>query len=94
MTTRAVNAERGLKIECGKPVARVAQRDHEMVRLVANLVRVPQRDAEQPFAARFQRNDVLARREHDLANCEEKIEGCSKTDSCFQLNLRRQHTQM
>jgi hypothetical protein len=36
----------------------------EIVHLVANLVRVPQRDAEEPLAVRFQRNDVLARREY------------------------------
>ena len=41
----------------------------EIVCLVANLVKVAQRDAKQSLATRLKRHDVLAGREHDLADC-------------------------
>src|SRR5208337_2032089 len=40
---------------------------------VAHLIWVAQRDAEKPLAARFQRNDVLAGREDDLADCDHAL---------------------
>ena len=45
----------------------------KIILFLSNLVRVPQRHAEQPLAARFKCNDVLARREYDLSDSDHTL---------------------
>ena len=61
----------------------------KIIGFVPYLIRIPQGDAEQALAACFKRDDVLARREHDLADCDHALfaDGFPDDSECLLTDL-------